>query len=657
MLEKLFWTSFIVLGGFLLPWSVDLSATCLPSCDAFTGPEIRYLFPLGGQRGSTVNLAITGRGLEGAYAVVTEEKGITGSITSVEEVIEKKVKIEAQGPETKKKKDKDFRVFVSTKIEPFVNVGDYWIRLVTPNGISNPFHFRVNGLQVINESDLPHHVPEEAQPINYPVIINGSITNPGEIDYYEVQVPKGERLLLKVTPSRGAVANVFRSQLGIYEKSGSWFDSKRLVRLAFSDKDRGSRVVDNKDQRRTTGSYVKLQYHFLEEGQYIVSVGSLNGQAEPDYIYQLEVISSKHSSQVESQSVSWNERSFTRNLTVNRLEQLWARGVRIPVANSNQEKVGKDDAEEAGLDSAFLDFELSSPTRLLDKLIEKEPNNKFIKANARPNPAIIEGVIETPGDFDIYKFSVAAGQKLAFEIETVGLKRPDFNPMFQILNSKGEKKFSNLRRSEKYKNVNSPHLISVDPKIIGTFEQAGDYYLKVRDVTLRKGGSLFSYRLLIRPQVPHVGNMVLETRTLEFEDGRTDPNRLNIVPGKSAKFTLILDQEEGFSLPSNQVAVLVEGLPNGVQAFPAASRYQFPERRGPQKIKDTENHLPYTQKINVVLHALEDALPTRLPVWLTVKVRPFVQGKSGLELVVRKVPLMILDPSSSMKVSRLGDSQ
>ena len=151
--------------------------------------------------------------------------------------------------------------------------------------------------------------------------------------------------------------------------------------------------------------------------------------------------------------------------------------------------------------------------------------------------------------------------------------------------------------------------------------------------------------------------MVLETRTLEFEDGRTDPNRLNIVPGKSAKFTLILDQEEGFSLPSNQVAVLVEGLPNGVQAFPAASRYQFPERRGPPKIKDTENHLPYTQKINVVLHALEDALPTRLPVWLTVKVRPFVQGKSGLELVVRKVPLMILDPSSSMKVSRLGDSQ
>ena len=128
------------------------------------------------------------------------------------------------------------------------------------------------------------------------MIINGSITNPGEIDYYEVQVPKGERLLLKVTPSRGAVANVFRSQLGIYEKSGSWFDSKRLVRLAFSDKDRGTRVVDNKDQRRTTGSYVKLQYHFLEEGQYIVSVGSLNGQAEPDYIYQLEVISSKHSS-------------------------------------------------------------------------------------------------------------------------------------------------------------------------------------------------------------------------------------------------------------------------------------------------------------------------------------------------------------------------
>lgn len=654
MLEKHFWTSFIILGCFLLSWPQLLSAeepTSTPE------PEIRYLFPLGGQRGSTVNLIITGKGLEGAYAVVFEEEGITGWITSVEEVIEKKIDIEAQGPEIKKKKDKDFRVFVTTKIEPFVHVGDYWIRLVTPNGITNPFHFKVNGIQVIDESDQPHHVPEEAQPINYPVIINGRITNPGEIDYYEVKVPKGEKLLLKVTPSRGAAANVFRSQLGIHKKVGSWFDSERLVRLAFSDKDRGNRIVDNKDQRRTTGTYVKLQHDFLEEGQYLVSVGSLNGRAELDFIYQLRVISSKHPSQVEFQSVSWNERSFTRNLTVNRLEQLWARGVRIPVANSNQEKVVKDGAEQPGLTPAFLDFELSSPTRLLDKLIEKEPNNKLIKANELPIPAIIEGVIETPGDFDIYKFRVSPGQKLAFEIETVGLKRPEFNPMFQILNSKGDKKFSNLRRSEKYKNVNSPHLISVDPKVIGTFEQAGDYYVKVRDVTLRKGGSLFSYRLLIRPQVPHIGNMVLETRTLEFEDARTDPNRLNIVPGKSAKFTLILDQEEGFFLPSNQIAVSVEGLPNGVKAFPAASSYQFPEKRKPPKIMDTENHLPYTQKISVVIYALEDALPTRLPVWLTVKVRPFVQGESGLELVARKVPLMILDPNSSMKVSRLGDSR
>jgi hypothetical protein len=194
----------------------------------------------------------------------------------------------------------------------------------------------------------------------------------------------------------------------------------------------------------------------------------------------------------------------------------------------------------------------------------------------------------------------------------------------------------------------------VDAKVIGTFEKGGDYYLRVRDVTLRKGDPGFRYRVLVRPQIPHVGDIHLETRTRDFEDGRVDPHRVNLLAGTAAKLTLIMEQEEGFFLPSNQIAVSVEGLPAGVEALPGASSYRLPGGPRPPVIKGADHHLPKVQTISVVLHSREDAAPTHLPAWITVTARPIVEGRLGPKLTVKTIPLAILDPDPARKLSQLA---
>ena len=618
-------------------------------------PEASWLFPLGGQRGTALEVEIRGKGLQSAYVVVAEEEGIRTEFRAVEEIVEES---EEGAQEQKEKKEPEYRVRVGVEIDAAARPGNHWLRVVTPRGISDRVQFRVNADRVIRESADPHDQPGRAQAIDVPVVVNGQIDTPAEMDFYQVEVAGGQELLFEVTRSQESAANVFRSQISIHAHRGSWFDPDRVVRLAFSDKDRGERVIADRDPRQRTGTRVSLRHRFAEAGRYFVEVGSLGGQAKADFVYQLRVAPPDQPSHETPGPRDWRERSFVRKLTRDRLEQLWSRGVRDDrPASEKKLEGGQEDESSKGPDPAQLDLKLSDPGIVLGVHSEREPGDRLEDAVEIPVPSIVEGVVQHPGDSDLFKFKVHAGQKLAFEVETPLATRPDFNPLLQIIDSRGRDQFSSLRRTEKYRSVTAVHLVSVDAKVIGAFEKGGDYYLRVRDVTLRKGDPGFRYRVLVRPQIPHVGDIHLETRTRDFEDGRVDPHRVNLLAGKAVKLTLILEQEEGFFLPSNQIAVSVEGLPAGVEALPGASSYRLPGGPRPPVIKGADHHLPEVQHVSVVLHSREDAAPTHLPAWIAVTARPIVGGRLGPKLTVKKIPLAILDPNPARKLSRLASRQ
>ena len=165
-------------------------------------PEAAWLFPLGGQRGTALEVEIRGKALQSAYAVVAEEEGIRTQFRAVEEIVEES----EEGPAEKAdKKEPEYRVRVGVEIDAAARPGNHWFRVVTPRGVTNRVHFRVNADRVIPESADPHDQPDKAQAIDTPVVVNGQIDTPAEMDFYRVEATAGQELLFEVTPSQESV--------------------------------------------------------------------------------------------------------------------------------------------------------------------------------------------------------------------------------------------------------------------------------------------------------------------------------------------------------------------------------------------------------------------------------------------------------------------
>ena len=157
-------------------------------------PEAMWLFPLGGQRGTALEVEIRGKALQSAYAVIAEEEGIRTRFRAVEAIVEES---EEGAQKQADKKEPEYRVRVGVEIDPAARPGNHWLRVVTPRGISDRVHFRVNADRVIRESVDPHDQPDKAQAIDYPVVVNGKIDKPAEMDFYQVEVAGGRSSCLR----------------------------------------------------------------------------------------------------------------------------------------------------------------------------------------------------------------------------------------------------------------------------------------------------------------------------------------------------------------------------------------------------------------------------------------------------------------------------
>jgi hypothetical protein len=113
--------------------------------------------------------------------------------------------------------------------------------------------------------------------------------------------------------------------------------------------------------------------------------------------------------------------------------------------------------------------------------------SKIDKAQTVSHPVVITGKGEKEvGDF--YRFSAAAGERLAFEV--IGRRLGSgFDPQLTLFDAKTGKELPGGHNND------APGL-QTDSRLIYTFKTAGDYTVEVRD-TLWRGGDDFWYRLRI----------------------------------------------------------------------------------------------------------------------------------------------------------------
>jgi hypothetical protein len=597
-------------------------------------PRLLSVFPLAGRPGSTVEIEIRGDSLEGASSVWCDIPAITGKLVTVEAAHDDyKPKVDLLAK--RKKAENPYRAVVELQIGPAAGLGVHSLRLLSPRGLSNSVPFRVTKENVITEDASPHATVQEAQKTSVPAILNGKMAKPGELDYYSFHAQKGEELHFEVL-----LAENFDPRLALYRAGGSWFDAKEPTRLLFKE-ERSSDVIPVE---------VGGTYRFDESGEYFLEVGGLYGEGCPTCSYQVKVSPREISTDstlyrpyivfdqagnkrsIDMMRSDWSERSWDRKIEGGWMGTLEARAV---TANSEATLVAsaEQSAQHSGGTAEIASKSSSAPLALARPTLvtEHEPDDQAAQAQPISIPAVVDGAIGHPGDIDSFKFSVKAGEKLAFEIETPDAQPPQFNPRIGVVDSQDKELFSNVYRRMSLFNNNAertPFLQAVQPKATYTFEHAGEYLVQIRDITTRYGGPDYRYRLMIRPQIPHVGEITI-----------ADGDHVNLVRGQAKALTLTTSFEEGFN---GSVSFAVEGLPQGVEALPGS---QMKAERGANDADlNPEIVLPKNEKTTIILLAQANSPVTSRVALAQLRCHPIIDGKPGESFVAASIPVVVIDP-------------
>ena len=614
-----------------------------------TDPEIIHMFPLGGQPGSRVEIEILGRNLEGARALWAGSDAIQGRVVQVEPG-------SARMKEGRKVKEiLGQRVVAAVKIDPRAERGPHALRLVSAKGVSNEMIFWVVPMPTLQETAEEHGTAKEAQAIAVPSALSGRIAEEGQADFYRFEARPDQELAFEVVEGVQRLWGDLRRAPGFtLELSGpgeSWFDAERRVKLGATNTAVFHKFISAYKPR--------LIHRFAKGGWYTLEV-----KGEPGASYQLQIgAPADFPPLVRAQGLDklaanrWQERGFTRRLEPDRLVRLQARsgGSARQATLAVLEKQLRDlmglRGEERSSGTAA-----ASPAAIVP---EQEPNDAARQALPVAIPSIIEGTIDFPADVDHFLFELEEAGDLAFEIETPERHYPYFNPRIEVFDQAGKELVNNIYKRQASQNM--WFWKTAESKTVFSFPESGSYLIRVRDVTRRKGGAGFRYRLMVRPQVPHVGEVevaeVLNILGREMLDWMIELDRVNLYPGEAKKVNVIISREEGFA---GDLAVSVDNLPEGVEVLPGAD--MGPELGLPQDQGRKEVFAAEDQVVTLLLAVRADAPPTATPRWLRFHLRPVQpgrlnryrkmtgedpfrpiwEGQMGPSIPVARIPMMVL---------------
>jgi hypothetical protein len=166
---------------------------------------------------------------------------------------------------------------------------------------------------------------------------------------------------------------------------------------------------------------------------------------------------------------------------------------------------------------------------------------------------------------------------------------------------------------------------SLQAKTVVPLRDPGEYTLEVRDATADLAGPDFQFRVQVRPQVPHVGQVSIDT------------DHINFTPGEAKTVRVMFDREEDYR---GAVVVMAEGLPPGVTAATGADFE--PDKDEPPPVGKPERYRPRTERAVVVLSASSDATPSAQPHSVRIVTRPLVDGKIGEVLTSKSIYVMVV---------------
>ena len=234
-------------------------------------PHAGYAYPAGGRQGTTVEITVGGQFLDGVKSAMVSGPGVQASVVDYFKPLTpaQATQLRDQAKELSEKPsptaaDRQKIAEIRAKLVGFVRrpttpaiaetvhvqialaadaaLGERELRLVTPNGLTNPVMFRVGQLAEVSRlpakggGDLPgaqagrgrgqvRPAPEPPMEITLPVLVNGQIM-PGGVDRYRFQATKGQHLVVAAKAREllpyisDAVPGWFQATLGLTDSGG-----------------------------------------------------------------------------------------------------------------------------------------------------------------------------------------------------------------------------------------------------------------------------------------------------------------------------------------------------------------------------------------------------------------------------------------------------
>jgi hypothetical protein len=570
-------------------------------------PHIGFVYPAGGQQGTTFTVSLGGQTLNGASAVHFSGTGIQARVLGYDRPLTQKeindlrekldqlqarrtaAKAQPPGPAFTPDDEKllaETRVTLATRgnrqanpalaetvtlevtVAPDAVLGQRELRVKSPAGLSNPVVFCVGALPETSEPVVTGTVgpaprpnafaaprPASAKPrettVALPATINGQLL-PGEVDRFRFNATKGQRLTI-TTAARAlrpyladAVPGWIQPTLALFDHTG--------------------RELTYADDFRFHPDPVLL-CEIPADGEYVVEIKDAIYRGREDFVYRVALgelpfvtavfpLGGRAGKDLNVAASGWNFRRSDLVLdTMGQGRGIFDLALREGAVLSNSVRISMDDRRSA---------------------TETEPNGTFATAQAVQLPLTIDGRINEPGDVDVFQFEAATPGTIVGEVVARRLNSP-LDSVVEVFDDKGRRLAMNDDFEDKAAGLLTHH---ADSRVEVALPVAGRYFVRVTDAQ-RHGGSEYGYRLRLGPRDPDFALRIV-------------PSTINVRAGGTVTLTAYAVRRDGLD---GEITLGLKDAPRGFQLSGA----RIPARQDSVRLTLTTPPVPADEPQNLTL--------------------------------------------------------
>ncbi len=431
----------------LLPTALCL----LPTGASADAPSVSYIFPAGGQRGTSVAFHVGGHFLHDVCPLEMIGPGVQATPL----IYRAPHTAWFEGPVVPKPYSSDREDYPkdqagAVSIAPDAELGVRRFRVWTSQGVIPTMKFVIGEFPEVIEREIDGQPVPTA--VELPVTINGRIFPREDVDIWTFAARAGKGYTCEVMAAR----------------IGSPLDSR--LEIIAPD---GRPIAENVDGHGTDSL---LQFTAPVDGEYQVKIHDINFGGLQHYVYRLTI----------NDGPSINE---VYPLGGRRGETIAVQLDGVNLDASTAKLTLPTNPDETFAHRFRFDGQYANPIQLeLSDLPEYVKGQNEPKENPPSIPAVFNGRIQTPAEADRWTFFAKKGEELLFDIRAARLGTR-LDSVLAIEDAAGKVLAENDNLSAE----------QTDSQLRFTFPADGQYTAVVRERTPRRGGAGFAYRLYVTP--------------------------------------------------------------------------------------------------------------------------------------------------------------